>query len=562
MKRTYGAVKYIKDKNIWSIYECEPHVSIRLKQMFPKISITKIPPYDFISNQDICVDLLWFMERYPFKISPSDLSFLKKEKKSFNKNQAELESILLPEWKPNNLLKGLREGCEFRHYQNQAISLFSKVKRLLLVDDIGLGKTYETIGCMLLENTLPAAVVVQTHLQDQWAEKIAEFSHLKTHKIKKTKPYNLPKADVYIFKYSQIAGWTNFFTTSFFKMVAFDEVQELRRGTESNKGQAAKVMVNHAQYVLGTTATPVFNYGIEMFNIMEYIKPGCLGTRYDFIREWCGGSHDGKIVINPEALGSYLKENYLMLRRRKADVYDEVEPVNVIVEKIGHDEKAVKSSEELAKQLAIKSLTGTFVERGQAARELDIRAREMTGTSKAKYVAEFIRMVVESGESVIVAGWHREFYEIILKELNDLNPQMYTGSESQRQKNLAKEAFINGDSKILIISTRSGAGLDGIQYVCSTAIIGELDWSPKVHEQFIGRIDRDGQPNPVMAIYLISDYGSDPVMVNILGLKNSQADGIIDQTTKPKEVMSDKSKLTELAKHFLNKKELLSLEEK
>lgn len=65
-----------------------------------------------------------------------------------------------------------------------------------------------------------------------------------------------------------------------------------------------------------------------------------------------------------------------------------------------------------------------------------------------------------------------------------------------------------------------------------------------------------------MAIYLISDYGSDPVMVNILGLKNSQADGIIDQTTKPKEVMSDKSKLTELAKHFLNKKELLSLEEK
>ena len=398
------------------------------------------------------------------------------------------------------------------------------------------------------------AVVVQTHLQNQWEEKITEFSHLKVHKIKKTTPYNLPKADVYIFKYTQLAGWVNFFAEKFFKMAIFDEIQELRRGRESQKGEGAFVLVNNVEYVLGTTATPVFNYGIEMFNVMEYINDSVLGSRHEFIREWCNG--DFKVVKNPEALGSYLRENHVLLRRRKADVYKEVKPVNIITESVGYDEKAVKDTETLAKKLALTSLTGSFTQRGMAARELDMRVRMTTGVSKAKYVAEFIRLLVDSGEPVLVGGWHRDVYDLWLKELADLNPIMYTGSETSKQKDQAKEDFISGKSKILFMSLRSGAGLDGIQHVCSTAVIGELDWSPKIHEQFIGRVDRDGQTKPVMAIYLISEFGSDPVMVNLLGLKSSQSNGIIDPNLKPQKIHSDKSRMQALAEQFLSKKEI------
>jgi SNF2 family DNA or RNA helicase len=165
-------------------------------------------------------------------------------------------------------------------------------------------------------------------------------------------------------------------------------------------------------------------------------------------------------------------------------------------------------------------------------------------------------MIVDSGEPVILAGWHHDYYRIVLRELRDLNPVMYTGQETERQKNRSKEAFLSGESKILILSLRSGAGMDGLQHVCSTVVIGELDWSPKVHEQFIGRVDRDGQKKPVMAIYLISDYGSDPVVVDILGLKNSQSSGIIDHNQKPLKKISDKSKLTSLAEQFLTKREI------
>lgn len=556
MKKTYGIIKYQEKENKWLIEKCEPHVSLRLKKIFPKISEASVPPFTLSANNDTSADISWFMERYPLKISKKDQQILIKLKDSFFEDQASLEKILIPNYKAK-LNLNFKKGCSLRDYQDQGVSLHYKVKRLLLVDDIGLGKTYEAFGSCLMPGTLPAAIVVQTHLQQQWAEKAMAFTNLKVHKIKKGTPYSLPKADIYIFKYGQIAGWTDIFAQNFFKMAVYDEIQELRRGTESNKGVGARILSDNVDYVLGLTATPIYNYGIEMFNIMEYIKPGSLGTRYEFLREWC--HHDDKIVKDPKALGSYLRENFLMLRRTRKDVGREMSKVTTILQNVGYDDKSVKSAEEIAKKLAITALTGSFTERGQAARQLDIKAREITGISKAKYVAEFIKMVVESGEPVLVGGWHRDFYDILLKELKEYNPIMYTGSETPKQKEEAKRRFINGESKVMILSLRSGAGLDGLQESCSTVVLGELDWSPKVHEQFIGRVDRDGQKNPVVAFFLVSDYGSDPIIVDMLGLKESQSQGITNPNDKPEMKQVNKDKLKELARSYLNKKELSAL---
>jgi hypothetical protein len=73
------------------------------------------------------------------------------------------------------------------------------------------------------------------------------------------------------------------------------------------------------------------------------------------------------------------------------------------------------------------------------------------------------------------------------------------------------------------MSLRSGAGLDGLQKRCSTMVFGELDWSPGVHHQCIGRLDREGQEQPVTAMFLVCDDGSDPPMMEVLGLKAAAA---------------------------------------
>lgn len=87
-------------------------------------------------------------------------------------------------------------------------------------------------------------------------------------------------------------------------------------------------------------------------------------------------------------------------------------------------------------------------------------------------------------------------------------------------------------------------------------MIGELDWSPQVHHQVIGRLDREGQKKPVMAIYLCSDSGSDPLIVDLLGLKSSQAQGVIDPGLGIQQVHSDQTRMQLLVQKFLKKKDI------
>ena len=759
--------------------------------------------------------------------------------------------------------------------------------------------TVSAAGACLLPFALPAAVVVQPHLQRQWARAIERFTTLSVYGVKHARPYKLPPADVLLFRYSQLAGWYDHLPSLRAKLVAFDEIQELRTGTASDKGRAAKRLVEDAEYVLGLTATPIYNYGDEIHTIMSYIRPEVLGSRAEFLREWCPS---GKIK-EPQALGTYLREQYAMLRRTKADVGMEMPKVNRIVEAVSYDQSALDSVEKLARALAIKADTGSFIEKGQAARELDVMVRQATGIAKAPYVAKFVQMLVEAGEPVLLAGWHRhcfaagtavlmhdgtikavenvqigdrvmgpdgaarnvlsltrgsgqlyrvsptkgdpwvcsEGHTLALRvgknhdrvgaevkltaaqfctlparqrrnhvlyrakclefenadavpepwlvgywlgdgasRLNDLRiatadqevvdeasliarrhglqlkqyacsnstrcsfyafssgpssggwrrnpllnlfkslglhqnkhiphaykvappaqrrdllaglidsdghvlggngvgtaeftntnrrlaedvafvarslglaayvksavpsssgysrrgqtyrvsisgdltqlpmrirrkaavvrrsrkdvlhvgfgldsagagdffgfevdgdhlfllgdftvvhncydiwldafrkaglkPALYTGSESPKQKDETAAAFIRGEINPLIISLRSGAGLDGLQHACSTVVLGELDWSPGIHHQLIGRLDRDGQKDPVTAFFLVADDGSDPPMMEVLGLKASEAHHIVDPTLGLQQAHSDVSHLRTLVERYLERR--------
>lgn len=549
--KTYGSIVYENDGNIWKIISAEPHVCIRLKNVFPKIDKLQVVPFDFKNTPENCNDLIWFMERYPLAISETNKKKMRNGQKAYFDLQNQIEQILSPDYKPKTIV--LKEPWEPRHYQSVIPAFHAIQKRFLLGDDIGLGKTLS--GTLTFnENTLPGLIVAQTHLQHHWKEKLESYTNLKATIIKTKKAYTLPKSDAYIITYSKLAGWVDFFQTGFFKSVIFDEVQELRI-PGSDKYRAASTLMYNLEYAMGMSATPIYNYGDEIFSVLNLLNPGCLGSREDFLREWCSpyGSHYK--VIDPPALGTYLREKNLFLRRTRKEVGREMPPVNHIIHEVDYDEGQVKKATEIARQLAIKATTGIFTERGQNMRELDAYVRHETGLSKAYSVAEFVKILLANGEKVLLAGWHRDVYDIWLEELKEYKPVMYTGSESGNQKLRSKEDFIFGDSQVMLISLRSGIGLDGLQDVCKCVVFGELDWSPKVHEQVIGRVDRDGQQENVTAFFCTTDFGTDPVMIDILGLKASQAFGITDPLTAPEQQYSDTTHLKRLAESFLKKEQ-------
>lgn len=548
--RTYGSLRLVEGGTEWEMTALEPHVAIRLKHLFPRVPKQSSGPFRFPRDLMHAADLDWFLSRYPLAMSEFDRDALRFGRLDFETQQAEMERILLPDYAPP-AVGGLREGQVVRHYQMQAVELLRRRRSLLLGDEGGLGKTYTAAAFLCAEpQALPAAVVCDPHMQQQWKDKLTAFTYLRVHIISKATPYNLPPADVYVFRISQISGWTDIFATSFFKAAIFDEPQSLRTGTSTAKGGAARVLANHVSWRLGLTATPIYNYGTEMWNVMQFIDDTVLGSHADFSREW---TDEWGRISDPKALGTYLREQHVLLRRLKSDVGLELPKVSRIVEYVNYDAKAVQSIEELARVLAIRATTGTFVERGQAVRELDMMVRQTTGLSKAKAVAQFVRLMIEAGEPVLLVGWHRAVYDVWLEELRDLNPAMFTGSESAAQKNKEKARFLAGETEIMIMSLRSVAGVDDLQHRCSVVVFGELDWSPGIHQQIIWRLDREGQDEPVTAFFLVSEEGSDPPIMDVLGIKASEAHQIVDPHLGVQKVDDDISNLGRLVERYLQK---------
>ncbi len=562
IKRTYGKIRYRKSKSHFEISEVEPHICIKLKEIFKRIGTTDFLPYFLPLNADICHDLWWFMQRYPLVLSTADNKIISDGRNEHIEMINRMEKVFLPSHRITDV--ALNEGKTARHYQLIGKDVVLLAKRILIGDDVGLGKSLTSLLPLVHapKDKLPAAVVVQSHLSKQWqVDQIEKFTNLRVHIIKTVKNYDLPPADIYIFTYSKLGGWVDVFATSFFHYAIFDEVQELRHRDTGNyksiKYSAAKVLSNHVEYVVGLSATPIYNYANEIFNVLDLIKPGCLGDCSGFEREW---TRNGKVVKDPKALGTFLRENFLMLRRTRAEVGRELPELNRLVYTVGYDHNAADEAQDIAQQLAIRVFKGTFTERGEAARELDIFMRRITGVSKAKEVAAFVKILLDNGEPVILAGWHRDVYKIWLKELAEYKPAMYTGSESSRQKDVNKAAFINGETNLMIMSLRSGAGIDGLQNRCHYAVVGELDYSPQVHSQFFGRLrrDSDAEAQQVTAIFTVSEYGSDPVIVDLLGLKSSQSEGLLNPLQASPARYSDESRIQLMAKAFLKDKKILS----
>lgn len=554
--RTFGSLSRLGDS--WVLTKAEPHVVMKLKRVFPKVATTATLPIRLFGADDLAADLLWFMERYPLQIAKEDREELESRRARLFADQAEIDAILLPDWQPR-AIDAFRPERSPYPYQARAAEIAHRRGRLLLLDDVGLGKTISALAAVANEGRLPAAIVVQAHLATQWVKEYVEtFTTLTAHIVKTTKPYSLPPADIYVFKYSNIAGWTDIASRGTFRSVVYDEVQELRRGIDTQKGRAAEVFTRSAGMVIGLTATPIYNYGSEIYRVLNFIAPGEMGGWDEFCREWCRVKGQHWVVKEPDALGTYLNETGLTLRRTEEDVETDMPPVNRIVRTVEDEEGVVEDAAAEARALALRVTGGSFVERGQAARELDVFARRVTGLAKARSVAAMVRMIVESGEPVLLAGWHRDVYDIWMKALGDLNPVLYTGTESQAQKDRAKADFMEGRTNLMIISLRSGAGLDGLQHRCATVVFGEFDWSPQVHKQVIGRVRRPGQKRQVEAIFLASENGSDPVIIETLGLKSSQSRGILDPMKGAEHVVSDESRLMKLANQYLGRTDAMA----
>lgn len=535
--RACGTLSYNKRSRCW-VVKGDPSVTEMCKRLFPGSAGARRGEARFTAHRRMVGELCWLMMRYPLEVRLSDLPLWDKavaDARAYAIRQERAARMPSKAKPPAGAFAG-----ELMDFQQEGLGFLLQHDRCLLADEMGLGKTVQALACLASEGAFPALVVPPAHLTRNWQEEAARFLRIegrapRIHVIRGLKPYDLPEADIYIMHYLLLRGWKAAMRDFPVRAVIFDEVQELRHsGTE--KYSAASLLAEGCQRVIGLSGTPIYNRGGEIWNVINILDFHFLGDWESFSREWCYG-YGSAVVVKPELLGAYLKREGLMLRRTKQEVLKELPPKRRLVQELDWNDKLYAQLmapilPELTRWRTAQDLTPS--QRALLEESISQHARQATGVAKAPYVCQFVRMLLEGGEKVLLFAHHHAVMDAYRQELKAFSPGFITGRELGSAKDKAVERFMAGKTDVLCISLRAASGLNLQRATC--VVFGELDWSPAVHSQAEDRAHRIGQADSLLCYYLVSPQGSDAEMQDALGLKVSQFIGLMgDAPVTPEE---------------------------
>lgn len=528
------------DRVHWVVAADAPTM-IMLKRVFPRIDESTLEQVRIKRSDEVDKLLQWFCDLMPLQASARDLAALHRGAEANRERTRMIRAILDHDYTPADF-PGI--AVDPRDYQRLAADMWLRMGGLLLADETGTGKTISALTGLSDERTHPATVVVPgNNLARQWGEQIERcFPGARVYLAKGTVPVDLTRLPggwptFVVIPYHLLGKWGDMLVRRT-KAVVFDEVAELRHA-DTDKYRAARALAGACTYTLGMSATPSYNYGGEYHAILDVVRPGCAGTWDEFDREHCVGEDEKrkKRIKNPKAFGLWLDQSGIRLARTRRDVGRELPKLTIVPTYIDADPalygRHMSGAAACARTILEQSMgAGAGHRKMMAAAEFDAMMRQATGIAKAKGIAGFVRMLVESGERPVVFAHHLSVYDLLAEDLKDLAPGFVTGRESDRAKQESIARFTTPDAAgryqtdVLILGLRAqAAGLDGLQFHSDVVVIAELDWSPKIHHQAISRVDRDRDPvapnRPVVAYYLLSELGSDPIVAEVCGAKDA-----------------------------------------
>ena len=219
---------------------------------------------------------------------------------------------------------------ELRDYQLRGYSWIDFLVRLgfgpCLADDMGLGKTVQTIAWVLARRQRPVLVVSPVSVTTNWAREFARFApglrvllhQGPTRALGGTFAVACRRADVVITGYSLLVRDFRDLQAVAFSALVLDEAQTIKN-PDTRVSKAARALNVPVRVAL--TGTPLENSALDLWSIEEFLNPGLLGERRDFVEAYVRDLSASSAVAGASAAAAKLRHTLapFMLRRLKSD---------------------------------------------------------------------------------------------------------------------------------------------------------------------------------------------------------------------------------------------------
>lgn len=418
----------------------------------------------------------------------------------------------------------------------------------LLADEVGLGKTI-TAGIVLKECVTRGFVknvliLVPPSLVNQWVAELKEKFELD---FKIVENENSWEGDFLIASIDRVKIFDknkgNFKHSAAHEipwdLLIVDEAHKLKsRGTIRwrfvDKIQKKRFLI--------LTATPFQNDLIELYNLLNLLKRGHLGTVKEFKKKFLNRGNK-RHPLNPKDLRKKLEEVMIRRRRNQTGInYKKRIPKIISVELTEKEKEIYKATCDLletqyfsasgnsingrliifailpkitsSSRSAIESLKRIVDDEKyhESTKEIALKILEdysSLGTdSKMKTLIRLIEDIKrqEPYDKILIYTRHPTTLHYIIESLKHLNLKIlpFAGGLNREEKSEMVKQF-KEDADILI-STDTGA--EGLNFqFCRNLINYDLPWNPMSVEQRIGRLDRIGQERD-MNIYSFATKGT------------------------------------------------------
>ena len=392
--------------------------------------------------------------------------------------------------------------------------------RAILADEVGLGKTIEA-GIIIKEliargKAKSVLILTPAALSTQWQEEMWDKFGERFMKHDDPDFRGFGEADRVVASIDTAKSAQHYpdIIAREWDLVIIDEAHYLKNKKTQRYALADDIVARHA---LMLTATPIQNNLIELYNLINLIKPGLLGTLQNFEEEYVG-DNQGRVLLHAKRLQRLLEQ--VMIRNRRSETglkFPErrVETHRVEASKGEYElHKAVGQfirnyknyfeshlalmilEREVASSAPALSMTLDNMMAKMHEPELTMAMEDLKaqadGVKRNAKVNLILDVAKGSGEKMIVFTQFRETQELLSRRLKQegISNVKYHGQLSSGRRKKALDEF-RGDTQVLVCTDSGSEGLN-LQF-CSVLVNYDLPWNPMRVEQRIGRVHRIGQ---------------------------------------------------------------------
>ncbi len=415
----------------------------------------------------------------------------------------------------------------------------------ILADDMGLGKSIQTLALLLARAAAgPALVVAPTSVCSNWADEAARFApglrcgiYGQAVAERATQIDGAAAGDVLVVSYALLLRDAEAFAQKEWATLVLDEAQALKNAATQRSQAAAELK---AGFRLALSGTPVENRLADLWSIMNLVNPGLLGSAARFTERF------GNPIERQRNDGARARLRRLvapfLLRRTKAQVLTDLPPRTEIVQRIEPtaDERAFLEAmrrEALERIAQIDpndpknrfNVLAELMRLRRAACDPRLAAPEL-GQVGAK-VQAFERLaseLVEGRHQALVFSQFTDFLKLLAERLDalGLRYQVLDGSTPAAQRGERVAAFQRGEADLFLISLKAGGfglNLTAADYV----VIADPWWNPAAEDQAMGRAHRIGQQRPVTVYRLVTAGSIEERIVALHHDKRELAEGLL-----------------------------------